>query len=131
MDPAVDAASFGKLFALLPAVEKKKTLYGLLKFLAETCLDPTGSSDRAAIPAVAGLVESVVGGERDLLEHLVSWLTTAGGIASSQESGIRRAVMAVVSRSRDRLFGVLDKSVEQFGDPLYIKHAPMLQQEGE
>jgi telomere length regulation protein len=38
--------------------------------------------------------------------------------------------MAVISQDRDDLVAVLEKSLSQFGDQLYIKHSPMLQQEG-
>ncbi len=63
-------------------------------------------------------------------EYLISWLTTSSGTSLSDAIGIRRAVLAVISRDRESLAKVLEKAVDQFGDQLYIKHAPMLQQEG-
>jgi telomere length regulation protein len=38
--------------------------------------------------------------------------------------------MAVVSQQKDDIVAVLEKSLSQFGDQLYIKHSPALQQEG-
>jgi len=43
---------------------------------------------------------------------------------------IRRAMVAVVAQNTESLAQVLEKAINQFGDQLYIKHTPMLQQEG-
>ena len=44
--------------------------------------------------------------------------------------GIRRAVVAVLAKDKEAITTVLEKSVNQFGDQLYIKHTAVLQQEG-
>lgn len=37
---------------------------------------------------------------------------------------------AELRKSIDRMCKVLERSMEQFGDELFIKHTPILQQEG-
>lgn len=61
----------------------------------------------------------------------MEWLTGSSEAGLGEGVGIRRAAVAVVSQDREDLVTVFEKSLSQFGDQLYIKHSPMLQQEGE
>lgn len=61
---------------------------------------------------------------------MLEWLTGSSAAGLGEGVGIRRAVLAVVSQHRDDIVAVLEKSLSQFGDQLYIKHSPLLQQEG-
>jgi telomere length regulation protein len=79
---------------------------------------------------VAGALSGILGSEENGRRQLVEWLTGSSGAGLGEGVGIRRAVMAVISQDRDDLVAVLEKSMSQFGDQLYIKHSPMLQQEG-
>lgn len=63
-------------------------------------------------------------------EHLVSWLTSSSGAGLGDGIAIRRAVVVVLSREKTDIETVLDKSLQQFGDQLYIKHTPTIQQDG-
>ncbi|KAG7135670.1 hypothetical protein HYQ46_008872 [Verticillium longisporum] len=63
------------------------------------------------------------------MNHLVLWLTNSTGAGLGEAIGIRRAVVAVVGKDKECTSQVLEKSLSQFGDQLYIKHSPMLQQE--
>lgn len=83
------------------------------------------------ISAAAGVVKAAIGPSENVKKHLVDWLTSSSGAGLGDGIGIRRAVMAVVSQHRDDLMSVFEKSLAQFGDQLYIKHSPVLQQEGE
>lgn len=60
----------------------------------------------------------------------MEWLTGSSGAGLGEGVGIRRAAVAVIAQNKDDLVMVLEKSLGQFGDQLYIKHSPMLQQEG-
>ncbi|KAG7121153.1 DNA replication checkpoint protein tel2 like [Verticillium longisporum] len=64
-----------------------------------------------------------------VMNHLVLWLTNSTGAGLGEAIGIRRAVVAVVGKDKECTSQVLEKSLSQFGDQLYIKHSPMLQQE--
>jgi telomere length regulation protein len=83
----------------------------------------------ATVATVAGLISNLVD-EKVLTKHLLSWLKTSPGAMSEVGVGIRRAVLAVVSRDNDGMEAVLEKAMANFGEQLFIKHAPMLQQEG-
>lgn len=63
-------------------------------------------------------------------EHLISWLTGTSGAGLGDGIAIRRAAVVVLSKDKAAIETVLEKSLQQFGDQLYIKHTPTLQQEG-
>lgn len=82
------------------------------------------------ISAAAGVIKSLVADDTKYLSHLVTWLTSANGAGLGDTICIRRAVLAVLSSDRDSIATVFEKSLSQFGDYLYIRHTPVLQQEG-
>jgi telomere length regulation protein len=104
-----------------------------LKLLSAEHLDRLGrceSEGKPTIAAVAGVLNAILGKDENERRHLVEWLTASSGAGLGEGIGIRRAVMAVISQNREDVVNVLEKSLGQFGDQLYIKHSPMLQQEG-
>ncbi|KAK0670386.1 telomere length regulation protein-domain-containing protein [Cercophora samala] len=128
-----DPARFGMLLSNLPPTEQRKVLFSMLKLFSSKYLDRLGHCDsedsRPLISAVAGALKSIIGETTSLKNYLVEWLTSSSGAGLGEGVGIRRAVLATVSQSRDDVVAVLEKSLGQFGDQLYIKHSPMLQQE--
>lgn len=62
--------------------------------------------------------------------HLISWLTSPTGAGLGEKIGIRRAVIASLATFKTDIETVFDRALDQFGDQLYIKHTPVLQQEG-
>ena len=62
---------------------------------------------------------------------VVAWLTSSSGAGIGWSIGIRRAVLAALAEDKESIITVLEKSLSQFGDQLYIRHSPILQQEGE
>lgn len=133
LHPTSGRTAFQGLFDQIPALEQKKILFAILNCLSATYLSPTdGAADQStssAVSAVAGLVAEVVRDDKILHGFLVSWLA-AGSNAFTGGIGIRRSVLAVLSKDRENLFTVLQTAVNNFGDQLFIKHAPILQQEG-
>ena len=119
----------------MPQTEQRKVLDAVLKLFSAGHLDRLGRCEaeetKPLISAVAsalnGILNSVDNGKR----HLVEWLVGSSGAGLGEGVGIRRAVMAVISQEPENLTAVLEKSLSQFGDQLYIKHSPMLQQEGQ
>lgn len=121
----------GGLLEQLPAHEQKKILFGLLKYAAETYFTPTSDSvDANTVSAVAGLIKRVTDSSAVLHEQLVLWLLTNLAVGLMNGIGIRRAVVAVVAENPKNLVEILEKSISEFGDQLFIKHAPIIQQEG-
>jgi hypothetical protein len=117
----------------LPQTEQRKVLFSVLKSLSAEHLDRLGrceSESNPTIAAVAGVLNAILGKDENGRRHLVEWLTASSGAGLGEGIGIRRAVMAVISQNREDVVNVLEKSLAQFGDQLYIKHSPVLQQEG-
>lgn len=98
------------------------------RFLNNLSLDDSRSN--ATVSAVAGIIDAVVAGDESRRTHLVHWCTTSSGAGLGDRVGIRRAVVAVLAEDKETITAVLEKSLSQFGDQLYIKHAAILQQEG-
>ncbi|KAH6619524.1 telomere length regulation protein-domain-containing protein [Chaetomium sp. MPI-SDFR-AT-0129] len=131
--PAADPQVLGSLIGNLPQTEQRKVLFSVVTLLSTEYLDRFGRCEskesEQLISAAAGALKGIL----DSLEHgkrfLVEWLTGSSGAGIGEGVGIRRSVMAVISQERDDLVTVLEKSLGQFGDQLYIRHSPMLQQE--
>ncbi|CAK7267270.1 telomere binding protein [Sporothrix epigloea] len=122
-----------RLLENLPAHEQKKILSGVLKFAGERFFASTSTEtaaiDASTVSAVAGLIKSLAGGSLLFHEQLASWLLKDLAVGLAGGIGIRRAAVAVLSESPKRLSDILDKSMSEFGDQLFIKHAPLIQQE--
>jgi len=115
--------------------DQRKVLLLILKLLSDAYLDAIGNSEAneeypTIWAAVCVLREIAVESDAQR-EHLVGWLTGASGAGVGEGCGIRRAAVAALADRKDSISTVLEKSLNQFGDQLYIKHTPILQQEGE
>ncbi|KAJ5679235.1 hypothetical protein N7462_007479 [Penicillium macrosclerotiorum] len=85
--------------------------------------ETTGS----VVPGVAALCSTILG-DGPLLRHQVTdWLSKGQG-GSIQTVGLRRALIATYHDSTDALKTMLSRSLEQFADKFYIKHAPGITQ---
>ncbi|CAK7219720.1 telomere binding protein [Sporothrix curviconia] len=128
-----DDGVLSRLLGHLPAHEQKKILSGVLKYAAEaffgSATTDTAEVKTSAVSAVAGLVKRVTGSSPLLQEQLASWLLKDPAVGVIGGIGIRRAALAVLSEDPKGLSDVLDKSMSEFGDQLFIKHAPIIQQE--
>ena len=132
--PRADPAVFGILLGNLAQTEQRRVLFSVLKIFSAEHLDRLGRCEsedsKPLISAVAGALNGIRGSNENATKHLVEWLTGSSGAGLGEGVGIRRAVLASISQSKDDLVAVLEKSLAQFGDQLYIKHSPILQQEG-
>ena len=129
-----DPEVFGKLFGYLSSLEQRKMLLVVLKFLADTYLGAMDTSDGAeecpVIWAAAGALKAFVGNDEVRKGHLSSWLIGTPGAGIGDGCGIRRAALAVLADDKEAITTVLEKSMSQFGDQLYMRHTPIIQQEG-
>jgi len=91
-------------------------------------LDTVPGHSGEAIGKAAALISEVVADSTRLMERLAMWLQDAAGNCR-QPVATRRAVIAVVSSETDRLQEVMEASMKLFGENLFIKHAPIVQQE--
>lgn len=134
LEKGTEPEDFGRLLDGLPSTEQRKVLFSVLKLLSADYLDRLGLCESiessTPISAVAGSISSIIRGAQARRTHLAEWLTSSSGAGLGEGVGIRRAVLAVVSQDKDAMVEVLERSISQFGDQLYIKHSPILQQEG-
>ncbi|KAL2270238.1 hypothetical protein VTJ83DRAFT_2422 [Remersonia thermophila] len=133
LDPRRNPKDFGRILGGLPSGDQRKVLHSVLKMLSAEYLDRLGrcesENSKSLISAAAGALASALGPAESASKHLVDWLTSSSGAGLGDGIGIRRAVMAVISQNRDDLMSAFERSLGQFGDQLYIKHSPVLQQE--
>ena len=98
------------------------------------------------LQGVAGLISALIADNSGLKRYLFEWLTSnnATGVGSGRLEV--RAIIAVVAQNQGKPLGFLQAqyclkiadllqdvfrtTLTSFGDKLYIKHAPILQQEG-
>lgn len=129
-----DLKAFIRLHDGLSPTERVKLISSLLRYLTSTFFNKPGGfeapSQSPVISAIAGLIRKVAQDNDSQKTCLVGWLTGPVGAGPDANISIRRAVFACLAKDENHLFDVLDKSMGQFGDDLYIKHTPMLQQEG-
>jgi telomere length regulation protein len=128
-----NVTAFTRLLHQTKSLDQRKILLALLKYLTTKFfdkLDPKTPPSAPVIPAAAGLIEKIVGRDSSGTSHLISWLTSSSGAGIGDGIAVRRAVLAALSSDKETIATIFEKSMAQFGDDLYIRHAPILQQEG-
>ncbi|KAI1866479.1 hypothetical protein JX265_007780 [Neoarthrinium moseri] len=122
---------FIQLLDALPQTDQRKVLTILLKLLSSYIpveSDPS-TEDYPLIWAAAGVLKVAIGSSPLRKDHLITWLTDATGAGIGESYSIRRAAVAVIGSDKEAITTVVEKSLSQFGDQLYIRHSPILQQE--
>lgn len=119
--------------------EQVIVLFGGLRVLSAQHLSTTSiiaedvewwKEDAIVISAAVAYLKILISNDDIRKSHLMSWLTSSSGAGIGDHVGIRRAAVAAISGSQRDLETVLEKSLQQFGDQLYIRHSPSIQQEG-
>ncbi|KAM0503742.1 hypothetical protein ACHAP8_002983 [Fusarium lateritium] len=118
--------------ALSQPRSSKKVIHLLLhhlsrKYLNHLTLDDNSPDD--TVSAVAGLLKELALNDPFRRDILIDWCASSSGAGLGDGVGIRRAVIAAISQDREAITTVLEKSLAQFGDELYIRHSAMLQQD--
>ena len=106
----------------------------LLEHLSHRFLNSLGALDNSkpneTVSAAAGIINAALGDHPQNRACIVDWCTASSGGGLGDGVGIRRAVVAVLAKDKEAITTTFEKSLAQFGDQLYIKHAAILQQEG-
>lgn len=129
---------FKEILNSSPTYEQRIILASALRMISKrhlTLVPPVENehwwkSDASLVSAAAALILIMIENSSARRNSLISWLSSSSGAGSGDSVGIRRATVAALSQVKDDLETVLEKSIAQFGDQLYIKHTPILQQEG-
>jgi len=101
------------------------------RFLSEDLFMEADPTSNQTIGGVATLCSNITSTRQHLEGQVVDWLSKGQG-GSIQTVGLRRALLAMFADNTeaDYLRNLFIKSLEQFGDKFYIKHAPSRCQEG-
>lgn len=130
---------FKRLLSNISNIEQRNIVYSILKLLGTDYLSASITtednadwwrSDATMVSAAASLITLLISQSDSRKAHLISWLTSSSGAGVGEGIAIRRAAVAAIAASKSDIESVLEKSLSQFGDKLYIKHTPTLQQEG-
>ncbi|KAI0394832.1 telomere length regulation protein-domain-containing protein [Xylariaceae sp. FL0594] len=125
--------TFIKLVNGYPVPDQRKVMLLLLKLLSDTYLDAIGNSEAneeyPTVWAAVRVLRDLTTGSDAQRDHLIGWLTSASGAGVGEGCGIRQAAVAALADRKESISTVIEKSLRQFGDQLYIKHTPILQQE--
>ncbi|WZH40134.1 telomere length regulation protein-domain-containing protein [Fusarium acuminatum] len=133
LSPQSSVSTFTQL-ALSQPRTSKKIIHFLLRHLSQKhlqglSLDDTSPNDK--VSAVAQLLKELALNDATRREVLINWCASSSGAGLGDGIGIRRAVVAALAQDRDAIIAVLEKSLAQFGDELYIKHSAILQQDAQ
>ncbi|KAH7034809.1 telomere length regulation protein [Microdochium trichocladiopsis] len=135
LDSAKGRDTFIRLMDSLPTSDQKKWLEIIIKHIAKNNLstidDSATTADYPIIWAAIGAIRILTGTSQGRKAYLVDWLTNTGGVSIGEGCGIRRAVVGALADDRETLSTILERCTSQFGDQLFIKHAPILQQEAQ
>ncbi|KAH6675690.1 telomere length regulation protein-domain-containing protein [Halenospora varia] len=130
-------AHFIKLVDILHSFEQRNLLYSILQIISKdyfavavtTEADSSWwKSDAKKVSGAAKLIRILMANE-SRKDHLVAWLTNSSGAGVGEGIAIRRAALAALAEDKSDIETILEKSIQQFGDKLYITHTPSMQQE--
>lgn len=118
---------------LSTSTQTRRTLHVFLDYLGSRYLDrlpSDASSSNPTIGAAAGVIRSLAREDESRIQEIVKWCTSSSGAGLGHGTALRRAVLAALSQDKETITAVLEKSLAQFGDELYIRHAALMQQNG-
>lgn len=131
------SATFAYYVNHMKVFEQKKYLNAIISCLAKKFFSSAVESKEDApiakssiVSAAATLITTFVADNESLREHLVSVLTKSSISAVNDSLLARRSLIAAVTQDEDQLHSLLENSLKLFGDSFYVKHTPILQQEG-
>lgn len=139
----------------LLAYEQERFLYSLLRTLPKKLIAASKSSEGnrdfrndTAVAGAAALLAGITDDNNKLRDELVTWLIGNPGGGIGGDLSIRRAAFAALSLQtgmrplshfsaagianvlKEAIQVILEKGMRTFGDELFVKHSPILHQEG-
>ncbi|EXJ57111.1 hypothetical protein A1O7_07455 [Cladophialophora yegresii CBS 114405] len=126
------------LIKTLPSYDQKAIFDTILRDLARKFLQTGGEAvgdkeslmrNASTVSGVAAMVKGLTQNSALLEEHIVHWLTSTSGEYAGLGLDTRRAVIATLGTSKDKLERILEKTIETFGNKVQIQHDAILQQE--
>ena len=128
----------------LTLFEQNTIISTILRILSNKASQSSGNS--SIVGAIVVLLAELGRGEQTVCNILIDWLVKSATGAAGVSHVVHRAVIIMLSTKQgtfqstsprecklteeESLKQVLDKLLSQFGDKLYIQHAPIMNQEG-
>jgi len=81
------------------------------------------------VAGIAAFLQDLISCSQDLVTALIDMLIRDPAAAFGTSSFLLRATIVALQSSEDALETLMEKTLKRFGDKLYIKHTPVLQQE--
>ncbi|KAI8940268.1 hypothetical protein NX059_003970 [Plenodomus lindquistii] len=127
---------FANLLSKMKGFEQRRFVNATIGFLVQDRLssgtvnkvDETIASSKQISGAAALIVELTKDNDA-LKDYLVSTLTRSTIPSLDDSLAGRRSVIAALSQDEDKLHTLLENAIKLFGDSIYIKHTPVIQQE--
>ncbi|KZF26020.1 hypothetical protein L228DRAFT_279274 [Xylona heveae TC161] len=136
-DEKSSSPRFQTLISHLPQHQQRNILYTLCRIIsrsiphsAQNSISTSGQEgSKKSISGCAALITEIIAGNSHLCEDVIGYLIGLAGGGAGEPVGIRRVLISALSSDEDAMQTLLDKSMQQFGDKLYIKHTPTLYQD--
>jgi telomere length regulation protein len=118
---------FQRLLASLADFEQRNVVQVALKLIPREYLSSIvvyddsdwWRSDMEAVSATATLINAILCDQYSRKATVISWLTSASGAGVGEGIAVRRATIAALGTKKADVEVIFDKSLKQFGDPLY------------
>ncbi|KZM22196.1 telomere binding protein [Ascochyta rabiei] len=127
---------FAGLIGRMKAFEQRKYFNAVVICITKQFLQSDIKSKEdtffAASPVISGaahLLNSFIKTNDILKDHLISSLTRSNTPSIDESLAIRRTAVAALAQDEDKLQTLFDNCIKTFGDSVYVKHTPVLQQE--
>ncbi|KAH7399295.1 telomere length regulation protein-domain-containing protein [Pyrenochaeta sp. MPI-SDFR-AT-0127] len=131
-----DLEDFTDLLIKMKSFEQRKYLNALTNFAVKQYLssdvaskDDTHLTSSTPVSGVAAVFYSIIKSSGLQKEHFVSSLTRSTIPSLDDSLAARRSVIAALATDPDSLHTLLENCIRLFGDSVYVKHTPVLQQE--
>ncbi|KAH7076906.1 telomere length regulation protein-domain-containing protein [Paraphoma chrysanthemicola] len=127
---------FGNAMHRMKSFEQRKYLNAVIAFTIKQYFpndianrDDSPILSSKTVSGAACLLHELTKDNEALKDQLVSLVTRSTIPALDDSLSARRSVIAAVAQDDDKLHNLLEACIKMFGDSVYIKHTPVLQQE--
>ncbi|KAK7531064.1 telomere length regulation protein-domain-containing protein [Phyllosticta citricarpa] len=130
--PSSKPAQLQRLLQKTRAHEQRHFLFSTLDWIskkhpgAQRASKMETEKEKKALSGASALIAVLISSNDSMKDALVNWLSSENCVSSFLS---RRAALAALQNDEDRMVKVMERTMEQFGDELFIKHTPMIQQE--
>ncbi|KAK8162833.1 telomere length regulation protein-domain-containing protein [Phyllosticta citrichinensis] len=130
--PSSKPTQLQRLLQKTRAHEKRQFLFSTLDWIskkhpgAQRASKMETEKEQKALGGASALIAVLISRSESMKDALVNWLSSENCVGSFL---VRRAAIAALQTDEDRMTKVMERTMEQFGDELFIKHTPIIHQE--